>query len=133
VDAGFPVGSFVSLGFATGTATLATRSLILSFDNNLIVDGAGVDLRVYEVTGATTPAYPDEHIKVEASQNGTTWTVIAADVIRDANIDFSGSGLAWAKYIRVTDLNNPALFPDAAADGYDLDAIEALNCVQLQA
>lgn len=118
-------GTFVSLGFGVNTA--ATRSLILNFTDNLIVDGAGADVRIYEVTGGT---YPDEHIKVEASQNGIAWTVISADSVRDADVDLNGSGLTWAKYIRVTDLNNPALFSDSVADGYDVDAVEALNCLQ---
>jgi hypothetical protein len=124
-DAGFPAGSFVSLGFGVGTTS--TRSLILNFDNNLIVDGPGADLRVYEVTGGT---YPDEHIKVEASQDGVNWVTIVADGVRDINADLSGSGLSWAKHIRVTDLNLPANFSDSVADGYDVDAVEALNCVQ---
>lgn len=122
-DAGFPAGSFASLGF--GVATTAARTLVLNFDNNHVVDGAGADLLIYEVTGGV---YPDEHIKVEASQDGIVWTVIAADVIRDASIDLNGSGLAWAAFIRVTDLNNPALFSDSVADGYDIDAIKAINC-----
>jgi hypothetical protein len=124
-DAGFPAGSFVSLGFGVGTTS--TRSLVLNFDNNLIVDGPGADVRVYEVTGGV---YPDEHIKVEVSQNGTTWVTVVADGVRDINADLSGSGLAWAKYVRVTDLNLPANFSDSVADGYDVDAVEALNCVQ---
>jgi predicted ribosomally synthesized peptide with SipW-like signal peptide len=124
-DAGFPAGSFVSLGFGVGTTS--TRSLVLNFDNNLIVDGPGADVRVYEVTGGV---YPDEHIKVEVSQNGITWVTVVADGIRDINADLSGSGLAWAKYVRVTDLNLPANFSDSVADGYDVDAVEALNCVQ---
>ncbi len=124
-DVGFPAGSFVSLGF--GVSTTSTRSLVLNFDNNLIVDGVGADVRIYEVTGGV---YPDEHIKVEASQDGSTWVTLAADAVRDVNADLSGSGLAWARYIRVTDLNNPALFSDSVADGYDVDAVEALNCVQ---
>jgi hypothetical protein len=101
--------------------------LVLNFDNNLIVDGPGADVRVYEVTGGV---YPDEHIKVEVSQNGTTWVTVVADGVRDINADLSGSGLAWAKYVRVTDLNLPANFSDSVADGYDVDAVEALNCVQ---
>lgn len=124
-DVGFPVGSFVSLGF--GVSTTSTRSLVLNFDNNLIVDGVGADVRIYEVTGGV---YPDEHIKVEASQNGSTWVTLVADAVRDVNADLSGSGLSWARYIRVTDLNNPALFSDTIADGYDVDAVEAVNCAQ---
>lgn len=125
IDSGFPAGSFVSLGF--GVSTTSTRSLVLNFDNNLIVDGVGADVRIYEVTGGV---YPDERIKVEASQNGSTWVTLVASAARDVNADLAGSGLSWARYIRVTDLNNPASFTDSVADGYDVDAVEALNCVQ---
>lgn len=119
-DVGFPVGSFVSLGFV-GTSS-ATASLVLNFDNNVILNGPGADLKVYEVTGGV---YPDELIKIEASQDGIVWTLLAAAAARDEEVDLAS--LAWAKYVRVTDINNPTLFP-ADADGYDVDAMEALNC-----
>jgi predicted ribosomally synthesized peptide with SipW-like signal peptide len=122
-DVGFPAGSFVSLGL--GVATTATRSLVLDFSDNWVVDEPGMDLKIYEVTGGV---YPDEHVTVEASQNGTTWVVIDPDAIRDEEIDLAGSGLAWARYIRITDTNSAAAFSDSVADGYDLDAVEALHC-----
>lgn len=122
-DVGFPAGSFVSLGFAVGTTS--TRSIVLDFSDNVVVDEPGNDLKIFEVTGGV---YPDEHIKVEISQDGSTWHVAAADVVRDAEIDITGLPISWAKFVRITDLNNPAAFSDSAADGYDLDAIEALHC-----
>lgn len=118
-DVGFPAGSFISLGFATSTAT---SSIVLSFDDNVILNGTGADLRIYEVTGGS---YPDEHVKVEASKDGISWTLLAPDAIRDEDIDLGV--LDWAKYIRVTDITNPASF-EPEADAYDLDAVEALNC-----
>jgi hypothetical protein len=114
--------SFFSLGFNVGTTT--TRSLTLQFTDNVILNGPGNDVRVYEVTGGV---YPDEHVKVEASQNGSTWTTIAADTIRDASVDLGSLG--WASFIRVTDINVVGPFPNDA-DGYDVDAIQALNCGQ---
>lgn len=125
-DVGFPAGSFVSLGF--DTATTATRSLVLSFTNNVVLDGPGADLRVFEVTGG---AYPDEIIKVEVSQDGTNWLVASSSAVRDASVDISPTGLAWVSYVRVTDVSNKALFPNDG-DGYDVDAIEALHCGVLQ-
>lgn len=116
-------GSFVSLGFAGAQAGL--RQIVLSFDDNVIVDGSGDDLKVWEVTGGTS--YPDEHVMIEVSQNGTDWFVVAPDVTRDATVDLGVSGLAWARFVRLTDVTNPAAF-EAAADAYDLDAVSALNC-----
>lgn len=123
-----PLGSFVSLGFGVGTTS--TRSIVLTFNDNIIVNDVGNDVKIYEVTnGSVSSPYPDEHVKVEASKDGIVWTLIAADVLRDAEIDLGP--LDWARYIRVTDINNPASFSDAVADGYDLDAVGALNCAQL--
>lgn len=116
-----PGSTFYSLGF--GTATTATRSIIVSFNNNIVVDGPGDDIFVYEVTGGT---YPDEHVKVEISQNGTSWVTIQPDGVRDISVDINGA-LPWAKYVRITDNTLPGPF-EATADAYDLDAVKALNC-----
>ncbi len=121
-DAVVTPASFFSLGFNVGTTT--TRSLTVAFNDNIIVNATGSDVRIYEVTGGV---YPDEHIMVEASQNGIGWTTIAADAIRDADIDLGA--LPWARYIRITDINTTGPFP-SDADGYDVDAVRALNCEQ---
>lgn len=112
-------GSFFSLGFP---AQNASSSVVLAFTDNIVLNGAGADLRVYEVTGGT---YPDEHVKVEASKDGVNWTLLAADAVRDEDVDLGP--LDWAKYVRITDITSSASFEDTA-DGYDLDAVEALNC-----
>lgn len=117
--------SFFSLGFKQGTTT--GGSITVAFTDNIIVDGPGNDLRAWEVTGATNPPYPVEKVKIEVSQDGTTWVPVASSLDRDAEADLAGSGLSWAKYVRLTDVSNPASF-EATADGYDLDAFSALNC-----
>lgn len=106
------VGSFYSLGFG--------GSLVLRFDN-LILNEPGQDVRVYEVTGGT---YPDEQASVEASQDGITWTLLGT-AVRDE--DFDLGSLAWAHYIRITDVTPSGSF-ESAADGFDLDAVKALHC-----
>lgn len=121
-DVGFPVGSFVSLGFV-GTSS-ATASLVLDFGDNVALDEPGDDFMIYEVTGG---AYPDENVKVEVSQNGSDWELAEAVAVRDEGVDISGTSFDWIRYVRITDINSPAGFP-ADADGYDLDAIEALHC-----
>ncbi len=123
-DAVITPNSFYALGF--GVATTATRSLTLTFVDNIILNGAGNDIRVYEVTGGT---YPDEHVKIEVSQDGINWFIALADGIRDAEADLTTSGLAWAKFIRLTDINVTGPFP-SDADGFDVDAVRALNCAQ---
>lgn len=118
-DVGFPDGSFFSLGFPN---QVSTSSIVVSFDDNVILDEAGADLRIYEVTGGS---YPDEHIRVEVSQDGNVWNLVAGDAVRDEDIDISP--LPWVKYVRISDITNPAAF-EATADAYDLDAVEALHC-----
>ncbi|KKR30520.1 MAG: hypothetical protein UT61_C0005G0001, partial [Candidatus Woesebacteria bacterium GW2011_GWA1_39_8] len=83
-------GSFFSLGFGAGN--VGGGSIVLSFANP-IVDLAGFDFRVFEVTGGT---YPDEKIKVEASQDGVNFFLVTASATRDAFLDLGTSGLAWA-------------------------------------
>lgn len=118
--------TFFSLGFKLGTP-LVGGSATLQYTNNIILNGTGNDIKVYEVTGGTS--YPDEHIKIEASQNGVTWFTLVADGVRDAEADLQTAGLAWAKYVRVTDVSPTAPF-EATADAFDLDAVKALNCAQ---
>jgi len=121
--------SFFSLGFnaipsnATATTTPG-GSIVLEFPG-VIVDEAGPDLQLWEVTGGTS--YPDEVVRVEASNNlAGPWTLITNTATRDASVDLNGA-IASAKYIRITDMSVPTPF-EATADGYDLDAVQALNC-----
>ncbi len=114
-------GSFTSLGFAGS----GTREIILEFTDNLIIDGVGDDLQIWEVTGGNN--YPDEFIDIEVSQNGSDWFTTATGVTRDAVADLSVSGLPWARFVRITDVTDPAPFT-ATADAFDLDAVSALNC-----
>lgn len=124
-------GSFFSLGFDEGDGDGTPTEggwIVVEFADNVIVDGPGDDLQVWEVTGGS---YPDELIKLEASQDNVTWHPVASGLTRDATADLASSGLTWAKYIRLTDVSDPNDFPDATADGYDLDAFSALNCAQV--
>jgi hypothetical protein len=121
-DVGFPVGSFVSLGFKQNGPD--NGSLVLDFSDNVVLDGPGNDLKVYEVTGGT---YPDEKVRVAVSQDNITYFTVAASITRDGEVDIAPSGLPWARYVKLTDVSDPALFA-SDADGYDLDALEALNC-----
>ncbi len=121
--------NFFSLGFKSlpvGTTATTTPggSVVLSFPGN-VVDGSGADLKLWEVTGGTN--YPDELVKVEVSNSlAGPWTVVAASVTRDAEIDIAP--VTSAKYVRITDISPPGPF-EATADGFDLDAVQALNCV----
>ncbi len=120
--------SFFSLGFNPDVNEVEGGWIIVEFGDGYIVDGPGNDLRAWEVTGGTS--YPVEKVKIEVSQDGTNWYLVASSIDRDAEADLASSGLSWAKYVRLTDVSPRAPF-EALADGYDLDAFSALNCATL--
>ena len=114
-DAGFPAGSFFSLGFPLSGNT---ASIVFSFAEPFFPNPGGPDLQVFEVTGGV---YPDEKVKVEVSPDGTTWTLAAVSATRDADIELP---IPSAQYVRLTDVSDISLFPNDA-DGYDVDALKA--------
>jgi hypothetical protein len=117
--------SFFSLGFNSNVNATSGGSIVVEFGSGYIVDGPGNDIRAWEVTGGSS--YPTEKIKIEVSQDGSEWVLVTSSADRDAEADLASSGLTWAKYVRITDVSSRALFEDTA-DGYDLDAVSALNC-----
>lgn len=115
-------GGFVSLGFGGSTT--------LRFPNG-IDDGPGDDIRIYEATGGNS--YPTESVKVEVSVDGIDWTTITVDpqeIDYDGTVEIDLSGQApLVYYVRITDTTDPADHAGSPeADGYDLDAVEALHC-----
>jgi hypothetical protein len=113
---------FFSLGFG--------GSIVLSFDS-YVPNVVGADLTVHEATNGDS--YPAETATIEVSQDGVGW--VSAGVVNNATIpsrttaiDFDATGLSWIKFVRITDTtaNGPH---DAAADGFDLDAVEATQQV----
>lgn len=119
--------TFFAIGFAEAGET---SHIILSFDDNYVIDGPGNDLKIYERTGP--PTYPVESITVEVSNDLTNWTTVGTALPQDAEIDLGAFGVTIARYVRLTDATDTANFPTPqydTADAYDVDAIEALNCI----
>jgi hypothetical protein len=121
--------NFFSLGF--------TGWFIVGF-NYPIVNGPGPDVKVIEDTWG---AYPVETAEIYASQDAITWVDLgqADNVHREPpdmihTVDsFDLGSLQWAKYIKVVDTTPLANFPLGSypgADGYDLNAVVALGCVE---
>ncbi|MBP9771816.1 MAG: hypothetical protein KBD16_02740 [Candidatus Pacebacteria bacterium] len=113
-DAPVVAGSFFALGFTQAPAV--GGSIVLTFSDP-VMNGAGNDLKVFEVTGGT---YPDEKVQVEA-WDGSNWINLGL-VTRDGEVDL-GSVLA-TNQIRLTDVSVKASFPNDG-DAYDLDALQA--------
>lgn len=107
--------NFVSLGFG--------GKIVIRF-NNVIVNGTGADFQLWETTfgdkNRNWSSYP-EAVTVEASQDGNTWVTLGATNRKDQLYDLKN--LAWAKYVRLTDVSNKSKF-GSTDDGFDVDAIE---------
>jgi hypothetical protein len=94
-----------------------------------IFNGPGVDLRLTEDTWGT---YPLEKAEVYVSQDGVTWLHIgtadntsAISIHTVSEFDLDVVALPWAKFVKVVDVSPAAGLP-SDADGYDLNAVEAL-------
>jgi hypothetical protein len=117
--------SFFSLGFGGW--------IIVSFDCP-IRNGNGNDVKIIEDTWSS---YPLETADIYASQDNVTWTLLGvADNAHFVGIhtisEFDLGTLPWAKYIKIIDTSDPNVH-NAAADGYDLNAVESLqDCVEIQ-
>ncbi len=120
------LNGFFSLGFPLGGNT---AEIILSFNDNYVVNGPGMDLKLWEVTGGTK--YPEERVDVYVGNTPTgPWTQVGFGVSRDAEVDLGA--VVAARYVRVVDASYLTDFPlptYADADGFDLDAVQALNCI----
>lgn len=113
-------GSFFSLGFDPNQ-NVGGGSIVLTFASPIVDTPGNYDFQIFEVTGGT---YPDEIVKVEASQDGSTWYVVSASATRDELLDLGVTPIYTAGYLRLTDQSDKSLvgFP-ADADAYDLDGV----------
>lgn len=111
--------NFVSLGL--------NGELILSFEN-LIENGIGDDIEVRETTYGNPSCndYP-EQVQLYASQDGVNWEDLGIGCL-DATFDLGS--LAWAQYVKLVDQTNLSDF-DGLVDGYDVDGVRAIHCLEL--
>ena len=114
---GAPDGTFVQVGNDNDGAD----SLTVNFDNNVAYDGAGADIRIYIVD-----ALDEAFAKIEVTANGVDWETFAENVSDTANvdIDLSAVSLDFAIAVRITQTGG-------ALPGFDVDAVEALNQIDL--
>jgi predicted ribosomally synthesized peptide with SipW-like signal peptide len=117
---GAPDGNFVSLGFGG--------------DIRIALDGyvVGTDVTAFEITFGRDN-YPEEKADVYVSEDGSSWTLVGTAYNHDTDgksiIDVSGSGLSEIRFIRLVDTTDPTLHDSGDADGYDLDAVGAVVCL----
>ncbi len=113
--------NFVALGFG-GSITIQLGCEVMDHEGNdlLIVETSFRD------SDRDCNSYP-EKAKVEASEDGENWVVIAEEICRDGEVDLADGGLTKASYIRITDISDADDFREGNADGYDLDGIMVIN------
>ena len=125
---GSSAGGFTSLGF--GGSYIARMP-------NLVRDLPGADIRLHEVTSNYTCDQYREEAEVHVSYDGIVWAKLAGTACNGDNTEFDLATMAddapWqlqhfgARFVRVVDVTQPGTLPNDA-DGYDLDAIEAIHC-----
>jgi hypothetical protein len=106
--------SFYSLGFG--------GDITLGFDNYICTDEI-LDVKAYEITGGS---YPKEVAEVLVSQDNVDYfSVGEVNNMGSSSVNLPDS-LYWVQYVKLVDKSDKTLFPNNA-DGYDLDAVEALH------
>lgn len=96
--------------------------ITLGFDNFICTD-EGMDIKSFEVTNGT---YPAELAAVFVSQDNATWYPVGTVNNTGATSVDLPDTLPYVKYVKLVDQTNPALHT-GDADGYDLDAVQALH------
>lgn len=132
-ETGHSEAYFVSLGFDDLSTPESDAGYVVVAFSAPIVDGPGDDVRIVEDTWGT---YPDETADVYVSVDGTNWTFLGAADNQDrvnsyhteSTFDLASVGLSSATYVKVVDTSDRADFGGIPnADGYDLNAVEALH------
>lgn len=112
--------NYVSLGFG--------GEIVVQLSGR-ITDGTGADLRIVETTPTTTNCSRiPEKVEVFGSQDGCNFVCLGS-LCQDGNLDLSGSGLEWIRYVKLHDIS-PVTHPfnnDLVANGFDLDGISCLS------
>ncbi len=113
---GIDNGTWVALGDG-GSITVRLVAQVIS-------NGPGADFRVYEVIMP-----PIEGANVRVSADGVTYFNLGSTNAGGyvSEFDLASVGLASASYVKITDLGQD-LSADTNTQGYDLDAVAALNC-----
>ncbi len=113
VVTGAPNGTGLFQGSLTTLALGYGGRLDLAFDDNVIVDGPGVDLTVFENaflrinTGFITGAPFADPARVSVSQNGTTWYAFPCTLDVSAGPYFPGCAGVYPVFANASDPNAP--------------------------
>lgn len=120
--------------FNLGTQTGSNGEIIIEFVSIVVVPGAGDDLAVFEAHSFGSGTYQDT-AEVFVSEDCSTFQSIGnAESDPSANggtfannfdIDFGALGISFVKCVMIQNTGTPT--NDPGADGFDVDAVQALN------
>ncbi|QDU32329.1 hypothetical protein KS4_03610 [Poriferisphaera corsica] len=114
------------IGAAGGYLSLGNNGeVILEFTDNLLVDGTGFDLRLYEIGNPDPYAIAISHDNINYYPIGTGTTSKSFDI----NSAVLASGQTAFRYVKIHD--NSAFQTPAPFAGTDIDSIEALNTIPI--
>jgi hypothetical protein len=92
------------------------ETLTLAFTDNTAYNGAGNDLKIYQVIAG------DSNVDIFASKDNIAYVYLGR-TDRDVEYDLSNySGLSYVNYLKFVGLDN-----GGSSAGFDLDAVEALH------
>ncbi|QQE13372.1 PEP-CTERM sorting domain-containing protein [Planctomycetota bacterium] len=114
------------VGAAGGYLSLGNNGeVILEFTDNLLIDGTGFDIRLYEIGD------PDPYTLLISHNNIDYYTVGSGTISRSFDISsvVTISGQTAFRYVKVID-NNAFHTPSPFA-GTDIDSIEALHTIPI--
>src|SRR5262249_51616106 len=102
--------------------------LILEFTDNLLIDGPGPDLAVFEVVDAVEP------VDVAISVDGKTWVNVGRVKGATSTLDIGAfvNPEDRFRFVRLTDAK-AGLSNDSAWPGADIDAVGAINTIPVRA
>lgn len=122
---GVPNAQFYSIG-KNGFITLTFATPI--------VDGTDEDISIHEITNGRA-TYPEEKAEVWISNDGTTFELLGMATSEPGvgtdgvtYLDIAGA-MEYVTHVRVIDATDLTLNPAANADGFDLDAVDAVHGV----
>lgn len=121
--------------FSLGRQLQGKKAMLTVAFPQAAINHDGPDIAVYEITW-NRPAYYIEEATVEGSADGQSWQFLGVANNKDnesgiSYFDIAASGLSEVRYVRLVDKSdyNPPLPQRSVRDGYDTDAVSAIERV----
>jgi hypothetical protein len=108
-------GGFYSLGFG--------GEIVVEMDGG-IINRPGDDLQIFETSfGQPACANYRERAKIEVSPDLVSWQEVGT-ICQDGSVDIGT--FDYIRFVKITDVSDPADFGNAIVDGFDVDGIQCI-------